>query len=186
MKKISRGGWIRYVVYLALVTSVLTSVTLAKYASTGGTTGKALVASFITGTTLDLDVSLEGMMGPGDTKTVNFDVTNYEGDKNNNVVLQYEIQVNTTGNLPLEFALTGEQRNADGSADADLDVSKLAGSLDDNLKAVGGMLPPAGEFGKKTHSYKLQITWPRDKADEGYSDEIDRVALRISSTQGAS
>lgn len=188
MKKLSRGGLIRYLLYLALVTSVLTSVTLARYASNDEGTGRALVASFITGTTLEQDISLDGVLGPGDSKSVTFDVTNYQDAEVNNVMLNYDIQVETTGNLPLDFSITERQQiNADGQADSDVDVSRLAGALDPTtLTATGGLLPPAGEYGKKIHTYTLTISWPADDADEGYSDEIDRVTLRITSAQGVS
>lgn len=181
MKKHDRPKIIRWLLYLVLVTSVITSVSLAKYASGGEGTAQAVIAAFTSGTSLDLEVPLQDMLSPGDTKTVDFTVTNFNGEKGSEILLGYEIQIETSGNLPLEFALTGEKE----SGDTDVENSVLALPFDKNtLKAVGGKLPPVGMSGRKSHSYRLTIQWPQEKADEGYSDEIDHVTVKITSTQG--
>lgn len=170
---------IRYLLYLALVTSVIASVTLAKFTKKADSTAQAMIASFATGMTIRQDVSLDGLLAPGDQKVVEFSVTNYEGDKNSDVPLTYEIQVRTTGNLPLKFALRGQKE----SEDTDVDNSALAGSLDESLLASGGLMPSAAVGGKKVHTYWLTISWPEEEADPGYSDEIDQVELEITASQ---
>ncbi len=182
MKKRERPKLLRWLLYLTLVTCVISSATMAKYASSADGYAEAVVAAFVSDTTLNLDVPLEGML-PGSEKEMTFVVTNYSGDQINNVLLGYEVQVETTGNLPLEFSLTGEKKNADGSADADVANSVLAGALNEKLLAAGGRLPPAGEFGKKEHTYKLAVRWPESQADADYSDEIDQVTIKITTTQ---
>lgn len=180
-KKRNRIGFLRYIVYLALVSSVIASVTMAKYSAEVATKAEAVIAAFVTGTTLDVDVPLGGMVAPGDAKTVTFQVTNFDGEQNANVSMGYEIQVDTTGNLPLEFSLLGEKQ----SEDTDTQNSVLVGPLDPiTLKAEGGKLPFAHtNDDRKIHTYQLKVTWPAAYNDEGYSDEIDRVTLKITSKQ---
>lgn len=182
MKKRERPRLLRWLLYLALVTTVIASATLAKFASTADAGLKAVVASFVSGTTMDVDVPLDGM-APGVQQEMTFVVTNYEDHRDNEVLLGYEIQVETTGNLPLTFSLAGEKKNADGSADADVASSALTGALNGDLLATGGKLPPVSISGKKMHTYKLTVLWPLDKNDADYSDEIDRVTVKISTKQ---
>lgn len=183
MKGHKKAGIIRYLLYLVLVTSVITSVSLAKYASTGEGRAAGLVASFTTGTTLDLEMPVLDMLYPGSKKEIAFVVTNFQGEQNSEVPLEYEMQVETTGNLPLKFSLAGTKE--EGASDT------LVGPLDNNLRAVGGHFPSAGLEGKKTHTYTLTVEWPLEQSDginptdPGYSDEIDQVTVRIKTAQAA-
>lgn len=170
---------LRYLVYAALVTTLFTSATLAKYASQFGANASVQVAAFAGGGTVDFDVALEGM-APGETRAVQFTVQNYEEDRNCDVQLEYEIQVETTGNLPLTFRLLGQKQSDDSSAG-----SLLVGTLDSGLKAAGGQLPVVSKEGKKQHTYELSVTWPPAEANVDYSDEIDMVSLRVTTRQAA-
>ncbi len=177
-----KGRLIKYLLLALLATTAAASGTLAKYASTysGGTVLK--VAGFAGGGVINFDVALEGM-SPGEDppRTVDFAVQNYEGDNVCDVRMNYEIQVETTGNLPLTFSLVGEKEQNDSDP-----ASVLAGALDENLKAVGGALPPASAEaggGKRRHSYQLVVNWPADRADGDYSQEIDMVTVTVTAVQ---
>lgn len=171
--------FIRCLLYLVLVTSVITSVTLSRYVNNSAALASGLVASFTTSTTMDLEIPLSDMLVPGTEKRMQFAVRNFDGEVDCEVPLDYSIQVETTGNLPLEFKLKGEKE----SADTDVENSVLVGTLGENLLASGGKLPSAGIGGKKTHTYELTILWPEEKSDENYSDEIDCVTLKITTAQ---
>lgn len=183
-KRRRKGKAIRYLLYLALVTSVVTSVTLARYSSGAAGEATAMVAAFVAGDTLDLDVPLREQLKPGDTQTVDFTVTNFDGSLDNNLVLEYEIRVETTGNLPLEFTLAGEKANEDGSADTEEKYSRLAVPAEGKpLVWNGGRLPGVMSSGRKIHSYRLSIHWRDAESDEQYSDEIDKVGVKIITKQ---
>lgn len=179
-----RRSVIRYLLYLVLASCTLTSVTLAKYASTEQGLATAVVASFATGGTMDFDVALDGELYPGsEEKAIRFTVTNYEGDKNCQVGLDYSIRVETTGNLPLEFTLRSQKESDDSSA-----ASVLAGPLtrkeSGEWQALGGKLPPVdGQDQRKVHTYELVVTWPASTAGEDYSREIDLLKITVQADQ---
>ncbi len=187
MKKGKRPKIIRWLLYVALVTSVITSVTLAKYSAGIDGVATGMMAAFVSDTSLDLEVPLSNLLSPGSTQSTTFTVTNYNSgsDRDSEILLGYDIEVKTTGNLPLRFSLTGQKKNADGSADEDVANSVLADYTDfsSTLKAAGGRLPVVQASGRKDHEYTLSIVWPADKADDEYSDEIDRVVVTITTKQ---
>lgn len=190
MKK-DKGGK-RYLLMLLLLAAAVTSLfansTMAKYSTSFTGSGAVNVAAFAGGAdTADFDVTVSGL-SPGRTSTVPFAVQNYEGDRSCEVALTYEIQVETTGNLPLGFSLL-----APSMEDADpynQPVGQLTATDTENLKytATGGRLPVAvGDsndgLGQKRHVYELAITWPEAEHDWDYSKEIDMITVTVTATQ---
>lgn len=178
-KKLSRLPL--YLLLAVVVTMLATTGTLAKYSSRFSTSLSAQVAAFAGGGTLDFDLALEDM-APGDTRTVQFTVQNYDGERNCEVGLDYEISIDTMGNLPLSFALLGKKEAGDSG-----EGSELAGPLDQNLTAGGGKLPVAGgeEGVRRQHTYELSISWPKEETNEDYSQEIDLVTVTVTTKQAA-
>lgn len=190
MKKMK--GRNKYLLMLLLLAAVATSLfandTMAKYSSSFTGSGTVNVAAFAGGAdTASFNVAVNDL-SPGGTSTVNFAVQNYEGDKNSEVAMTYEIQVETTGNLPLSFALSS---NAGDKGPYNQPVGQLAATDAEKLKytATGGRLPvAAGDasqgMGKKRHAYELAVTWPAEAAhDWDYSNEIDMITVTVTSTQ---
>lgn len=173
---------LRYLLYLVLVTTVISSTTLARFATRESVTSGATIAAFVSGTNLDLDLGAQGALAPGETKTIYFSVTNSENGTICEVPVNYEMQIETTGNLPLVFSMTGQKvkpTEDDGS------LSALVGALDDKLCAKGGKLPSARSGGETIHRYTLSLSWPQDKKSEEYSGEIDHLSVKIKTTQAA-
>jgi len=177
-KKYSRL-WV-YLLYLGLVTSLILSVTLARYVSTAGGTGTATVAAMAGSASLTetLEMPLEGLL-PGGTKTLTFQVVNYSGDQISEVALLYDITVRSTGNLPLTFALTAGTL-PEGAAEGESAVRIGEGDILDR-KLTGGAFPLTER--KRAHSYTLTVTWPEGEDDAGYADEIDLVTITIEGRQ---
>lgn len=177
MKKPSR--LLLYLLLAVVVTMLAATDTLAKYSSQFSTSLSAKVAAFAGGGTLDFDLALEDM-APGDTRTVQFTVQNYDGERDCEVAMDYEIVIDTMGNLPLSFTLLGKKEAGDGEEN-----SRLAGPLDQNLTAGGGKLPVAGgeEGGRRQHTYELSISWPKEETNEDYSYEIDLVTVTVTTKQ---
>lgn len=170
------GKKVRLLLLLVLavtVTSLATTGTLAKYASEFKQTVSAEVAAFAGGGTVDFAVALADMV-PGEQKTVDFTVCNFKGDTYSDVGIVYEIQVESTGNLPLEFSLLGKNDSGTGT---------LAGDFNEEGKASGGWLPLAEEGKKLQHSYELSVTWSAGMASEEYSHEIDMVTVTVTAVQ---
>lgn len=172
---------LRYLVYLVLVTTVISSTTLARFATRESVSSGATIAAFVFGSNLDLDLGAQGALAPGETKTIYFSVTNSENGTICEVPVDYEMQIETTGNLPLKFSLTGQKVGSE----TDDSLSTLAGPLDEKLCAKGGKLPSARTGGETIHRYTLNMSWPQDKKAQEYSREIDHLSVKIKTTQAA-
>ncbi len=180
MKSRKKVKIIRYLLYLVLVTSVITSVSLAKYTAKTDGGASAPIAAFVTDTSLTLKLPLAENLYPGFSQDINFDVTNFEGDNSSQVPLNYEMWLETTGNLPLTFALTGQKAEDDASG------AVAQADPNDSLHFTGGKFPSSLKEGKKTHTYTLKIEWPEGENDADYSKEIDQVSIKIKTTQATS
>lgn len=163
---------LRYLALLALVTSLGVSGTLAKYSSSFSGVVGMRVAAFAGGGVMTFDDAMDNMR-PGDSRTLSFEVTNVTAGQICEVGLDYEIQVETTGNLPLTFSLSGEQREP--GTDSNLAVFSA-----ERLTAPGGFLPAGAS---RTHGYTLTVTWDAAQSGEAYSYEIDMVTVKVTATQ---
>lgn len=172
-KHLTTGRVVRYLLLLTVVCAVVLGVTFARYATTVQGQGSADVAAVALGLTggsgaVDLTSQLEGMK-PGDTRTVNFKVTNASDRTTSEVTQAYSVSIETTGNLPLEFSL------------ASTSASKgTAATTNSDLTWAGGELPYGSNV---THSYTLTVEWPNAKVDSALAYEIDRVVLKVDAQQ---
>ena len=180
--------WV-YLLYLGLVTTLILSVTLARYVSTADGTGTATVAAMAGGGE-PIQMILDDMLPGGEPKTLEFQVVNYNGDTVSEVALGYEIMVETTGNLPLQFTLTASK--AEGADPAGTTVG--AGAILENGDGArfqtlsGGFIPIAKDktgdaLAKQAHTYTLTVTWPKENNNKGYADEIDLVTITVLARQ---
>ena len=176
---------LRHLIYLVLVTSVISSTTLARFAATKDVGAEAKIAAFVSNTTFTHELGTLGALAPGDQKEIYFTVTNSDYGKVCDVPIDYEVQIETTGNLPLNFSLSG---NVSGNGVTDESLTKLVelGSLDKttNYRATGGKFP-SGRYGEAVHQYTLTVSWPNTITAEEYSSEIDRLAVKIKTEQAA-
>lgn len=175
--------WV-YLLYLGLVTSLILSVTLAKYVSTAEGTGTATVAAMAGGGE-PIQMVLDDMY-PGQTKTLKFMVVNYTNDTVSEVAMDYTIKVETTGNLPLTFQLTAEKAAGTSSEGTTVAAGEItADQIGQPL--TGGFFPlVAGEDGtlaKQEHVYTLTATWPEENNNVDYADEIDLVTITVEASQ---
>lgn len=173
---------LRHLLYLALITTVISSTTLARFALKQTPTASATIAAFVSGTDLNLDLGTHGALAPGEDKEITFHVKNYdENRKICEVPVDYEVQIETTKNLPLVFSLSGTASLGVKDENLNKPVDALNATT---LLATGGKLPSA-KSGEAEHSYTLKISWPSDQNAEEYSSEIDHLSVSIKTKQSA-
>ncbi len=165
--------WV-FLLYLALVTSLILSVTLARYSSGASGTGTAAVAAMAGDASSTIQMSLDRMTPGGEDKELKFQVVNFTANAVSEVALDYQITVETTGNLPLTFTLAADEGTNRVGGGTILDGDK-------SQTLTGGAFPLTGE--KQAHTYTLTASWPLEKNDGGYSQEIDLVTVRVEAKQ---
>ena len=171
-KQMTARRIIVYLCCLSMVGLLAVGGTYARYIQEvqGQATGS--VAAVALGGTLDLTSSLKGLT-PGGEKKIEFAGSNKTGTTVSEVALNYGIAIDTTGNLPLTYAL----------------VAKSGGDAASYVKATGssgrnwsGGTFPVGASGA-THAYELTVAWPKGSASESLADEIDLVTLTVDAQQ---
>ena len=171
-----------------VVTMAGTTGTLAKYASSFSGQLSVEIAAFAGGGSMDFDLPLEDMY-PGITRTTKFTVRNFESGQDCQVNMDYEIKIETMGNLPLEFTLRPAPENETGNgynALAENRTETDGGTAGKTILFSGGKLPYVGEESDKTeHTYQLQVTWPEAKNSSVFSNEVDFVTVTVTAEQAA-
>jgi hypothetical protein len=168
-----------YLAYLIIVSLAVTAVSFSRYSVVVEGSDLARVARPVlvhTPQSLTLNgLPLEDLGGginltnvmPGDVLVYEFDISNFQGEDTNEVLLKYLITVmfdpaDTT--LPLTYSLE-----------------------------PGGAYPSAGGgwvylgFGQQiTHSYTLTVSWDESETDPMYTNQQQGINIQISSQQADS
>lgn len=121
------------------------------------------------------EVLLENMM-PGDSKTIAIQVQNWE-EGNLGKISDYhqivKLELETTGNLNLEYTLEIEKENGW------VPVGLYRLDYHHYQSKKQEFFPGNAEIKK----YRLTITWPRDEDDHRYKNEIDYLELGLRAVQ---
>ncbi len=102
-------------------------------------------------------VDLQTVNYPGASDTYEFTVTNTRGEVTGEVAVDYTIQFETYGSLPLEYKLN--------NGDFGTSIPEQTGSF-----AAGG---------KQEQTYILTVTWPAEKNDLAYASDSAVASLSI-------
>ena len=178
-KHLTKSRIVGYGLLLAAAGISAWSLSYARFTAQADGTAAASVAAWGNSSTA-IDIHVNGLR-PGKTKDYIFSVTNMEDGVISEVWPYYSIGVETTGNLPVEFALTPEISSPDhGGTFAETgENGKL--TLNNGMAVVkGGYLPHSVSV---IHTYTLAVTWPEEQTGTEYADEIDLVTLTVSSEQ---
>ncbi len=166
-----------YLLYLVVITFVITSVSLSRYTKIVELQDEAKVARVIVKyvpisaalngtpiTNLSEGLSLSDME-PGDELTYVFEIRNYDGELQSQVKMKYLIDVTFDPEppvLPLTYTL--------------LPAASYP-------SAGSGWTALSYGPGNIAHSYTLTITWDEDEVDPGYIGQTQTVKIDISSEQ---
>ena len=178
-KHLTKTGISGYGLLLAAASISVWSFSYARFTAQENGMASATVAAWGSGSST-IDINVSGLR-PGDKKTYIFEVTNTENGVTSEVGQDYSIIVETTGNLPLDFALTYDNSNPDHQGLFVNTGENGTLTFNGGMAAVrGGRLPHSVSA---IHTYTLAVSWPEDKAGTEYTDEIDLVTLTVSSEQ---
>jgi len=164
-----------YLVYLIIVTLVVTGVSFSKYGTIVDGTDAARVAKpvlrYVPISATYNGVALDGVSGglsfenvmPGAERIYNFEIRNYENEELNEVLLKYniEISVEPASVLPLESTLTP------------------AGTYPSS--GSGWTILGMGE--NITHSYTLSIVWDELETGSEYGNQEQSIRITINAEQ---
>ncbi len=168
-----------YLMYLIVITFVVTTVSFSKYLSTVGGGGSVTVAvpviEYIPVSATFNGVPISGITGggivlnglePGDELIYNFNILNHNDTKQNQVLLKYDISV---------------------SFDPDPQVIPLTYTLSPAaIYSSQGEWTYLGYAYQETHSYTLTVLWGGEMYDTAYLNKEQLIEIRIDSEQADS
>jgi len=165
--------------YLLIVSMVATGVSLSRFSSTLTNSGaENTTPPGIEFSTWVLDhqadsISLKDMV-PGVSKTVEITVKNWKESGETVKVSGYDqsfnLELETTGNLPLVYSL--RVKDGDGVLLSRVDSFRY---LSDSRTFTADI--------QETKSFIMTMTWPGEIKAEQYRHEIDHLELRIKAVQ---
>lgn len=142
--------------------------TYARYSSSVTGTGTVDVALYTNDATFTIPEDSIPKQ-PGETRTIDFSVTNTKDNKTAEVAQTYQLYIETAGNLPLKFELSR-------------DGGKTWESVASNTITAFNPVPELGLI-SMTDDWKLKITWNKDENSEKYVNELDYVKIKVKMQQ---
>lgn len=187
MKNIKTKNIVR-MIYILLVCTLPISVTFSKYRISSSGTDTVTVATIYAdvhddeGAILKLDLS---DLAISQEKSIDFNIVNYTTWITSDVTLEYEVQLVTTGNLPLTYTLTARSEEF-GSTDSNTSSCNQGTMIHEYTFSETDIVATGGEmkYGENTeHQYTLNISWDDTATDVLWTNEVDAVQVRIVASQ---
>lgn len=159
--------------YIIILTSIVTGVTYSSYVTRTNASDSARVArpalAFSHASTAEVLSLGNGAMKPGDTYDIIVSVTNADATGTTEVAESYQFEItNTTDNLPLTFALySGSYNTGTGAFSEDNQIENLSTSF--NFTAGTA----------ETHYYKIVVTWTDTSKSSDYAGLLDLIRVNV-------
>jgi len=116
--------------------------------------------------------SIENML-PGDEQEYLFQVSNVEGQQNNEILLSYCFKITKQSEIPLEIEIYEVLANG----------TEQKIMINDNISENINMNVVSLESDKVTKNYKLKIIWPENDNSFEYAGQIINMNVTLEATQ---
>lgn len=152
-----------------ITTIIVTTFTLSKYeTTTAGSDNTRTAIPIITMSSDTLDLKLDPENNEQDYI---FKVSNYNEQNQTEVSMEYNLQIKSLSNLPLDFELY----EYDASNNTAIGENLLTNNVTENVTT---------KVGEKTqNTYLLKIKWREAETNYLFSQEIDYVQIILNSRQ---
>lgn len=161
----------RLFVAVIITSMMIIIMAISKYKTTKALkdTDTKIATPIVTFTLKELEIQLDPTHKE---KTYEFEVSNYNEQTESEVSMNYNIEIETAGNLPITFELYDYDENGNQNTS--------------NLLAINGNMTQDKklEVGSKTKDkYILKMIWNENETNYLYSKEIDFVNVKLNSEQ---
>lgn len=124
---------------------------------------------------------------PDFSKTYTFSVTNFNGSNQSHLPFEYEIKIQTYGNLPITVQVASKSITTNSGVAADTVSGKGTVNSPVNISTTGKMYVDTSSAKQKyEHEYNVTISWPKSTdADwyEKYSTEVEYLSISVTASQ---
>lgn len=166
-----------------LVTSHAVSGAMAKYTTAATSSDEARVALFGHDEAINFGGTWPGSTGfvPGASSSVGLYISNFKDDEVSEVTQTYEIQVVTSGNLPLRYEL--HKKDGDGKVDTTVidSFTESSSTTSHTFKITGSTTFEAGV--RSEAKYQILAIWDAAQNSASYSGRPDFAQVNINVKQ---
>lgn len=177
--------YIRLVLILALILVMMNSFenSLSKYSSTATSTADVdLAFYFVKATDIAQELQLDSILPKTGSYTYRFSVSNFEGTKRTDTAIDYTIEMKTTTNLPLQYAVHRQNSNTNLITNSQ-DIADDDGTYFKYMTITGDSF---GFTQNETHTYEIEITFPSQYNAAEYENIVEYIKLSINTSQKTS
>ena len=180
---------LRHILLYLLIVSVATlGLSFSRFSTTLTNTG-AQNGSDIVFSSWILDYEVDSIelknIAPGWKKKINIRVRNWKSNGENTTSdydQSFNLELETTGNLPLEFTLREKQEESGADSSGPNIFSRMGPYNYTSTEQIFTVPSETGDS-KQTKSFILSMEWPEGDTDEYYKNEIDYIELSIRAVQ---
>ena len=124
---------------------------------------------------------------PDSSKTYTFSITNFDGNTQSHLPFEYEIEVETYGNLPITVQIASKSLTTNSGVAATTVSGKGTVNSPVNISTKGKMYVDTSSAKQKyEHEYNVTISWPKSTdADwyDKYSTEVEYLSISVIASQ---
>ncbi len=124
---------------------------------------------------------------PDSSQTYTFSVTNFNGSNQSHLPFEYEIKIQTYGNLPITVQVASKSITTNSGEAADTVSGRGTVNSPVNISTTGKMYVDTSSAKQKyEHEYNVTISWPKSTdADwyEKYSTEVEYLSISVTASQ---
>lgn len=181
-KRKIRQLYIRVVFWIILAIALISIIgdVTAKYKSTANSNAQVDLAFYIfKEESISQELKLQSILPRVEPYVYTFSVANYNGEERTQTALEYSIELTTTTNLPLTFAIhkQGETTNL---------ITNITTTQDDDGTYFKNITMQGDELGFRQNQqiiYELEVTFPSNYNEALYKGIMEYIQLTIDSKQ---
>lgn len=175
--------FILFLIILIVITNL--AITISKYETLFSTEGDLEVAIYLLKEEFSaVPIKLNAIVPRNDAYVYNFTVSNNNGTDRTETLLEYELKLVATTNLPLEYELYMNEKHTDSGATNIINSDVI--SQDEDGTYFRTMTTPTNNFGyetNETNTYQLVIHFPATYKSPEYQNLIEGLEIQINSKQ---
>ena len=176
------------IIFILLALAIITIVvknTFAKYTSTGTSTANVDVALYLLGETrITQNLKIDELLPRTEPYTYTFSIANNDGTNRAQTLMEYDLKIVMTTNLPLTYRIYKNQVYTDSGA-TDIIVTNTV-ATDDDGTYFRTITLPTGEFGfttNETDTYQIVVNFPIIYNSAEYENVIENLEITVNSRQ---
>ncbi len=179
----ARLMYIKFIIFIILFILAISLIknTFAKYRSTGSSNANVDLAFYLfQEQSISQDIKLASILPRVQPYNYTFSVANNNGTDRTDTALTYTIELKTTTNLPLNYAVYTQSDTTTNL------ITSTSTTQDDDGTYFKYLNVQGGEFGYSTNesvNYILQVEFPQEYAVSEYEAIVEYIQITINSSQ---